>query len=73
MSEIDAETRRIMGSPDDAKAKLIAAGKLFRSLQGPFIASRAEHDKRELLAREAKTRLAEAALLWLWHEENPDE
>lgn len=61
----------IMGTPEEAKAKLMAATAKYREYRQPLIASAAEHKARESREREARFRLAEAAMLWLWHEERP--
>ena len=66
------DDRKFMGTADEAKAALIERAKAWRELIQPLIAEAAEHKKRDILEREAKSRLANAALLWLWHEENPE-
>ena len=60
-----------MGTMADAEAALEARGRAWRELRQPAIATRAEHRETEAKEREARIRLAEAALLWLWHRENP--
>ena len=68
---MDREDRKYMGMPEDAKASLIEKARAWRELRQPLIATAKEHKKREAAEREAKFVLANAALLWLWHEENP--
>lgn len=63
--------REIMGTVEDAKATLIAATREWRELRQPLIASAKEHRQREAQEQEALFRLGNAAMLWLWHEENP--
>lgn len=66
-----AENRRYMGTAEEARLGLVKAAVDYRAYQGPHIATGKEHRKREALAHEAGNRLKAAALLWLWHEENP--
>lgn len=58
-----------MGTMAEAEAALEARGRTWRALRQPAIATRAEHRETEAKEREARIRLAEAALLWLWHRE----
>lgn len=67
------DDRKFMGTPDEAKAGLIEAARVYRSYQGAHIDSAKGHRQREIQSREAGARLTSAALLWLWHEENPAE
>ena len=67
----DVDDRKFMGTPEAAKDGLVEAARVYRSYQGPRMDTAAGHKKHEVLEREAKTRLASAALLWLWHEEHP--
>lgn len=60
-----------MGTMAEAEATLEARGRTWRELRQPTIATRAEHKETEAKEREARIRLAEAAVLWLWHRENP--
>ena len=60
-----------MGTMAAAEAALEARGRTWRELRQPAIATRAKHRETEAKEREARLRLAEAALLWLWHRENP--
>jgi hypothetical protein len=68
MSEDD---RKYMGTPEAAKADLMAKLERWRELRQPLIAAPAEHKKREAEERELRFTIANAGLLWLWHEENP--
>lgn len=63
--------RQYMGTPEDAKADLITKTVAWRAFRQPTMATAAQHRKNEAAEREAGFRLANAALLWLWHEENP--
>ena len=67
MSEQD--DRQYMGTAEEAYAALVAAAKAWREYRKPLIATRAEHKKQDALERDARFSLANAALLWLWHEE----
>ena len=67
-----ANDREFMGTPEAAKARLIEKARAWREYRQPLIATAKEHKKHAALEREAKFQLANAALLWLWHEENPD-
>lgn len=68
---VSDEDRRIMGTAADAKAGLIAAAEKYRSYRQPRMDTAAGHRKHEAERHEAQNRLSQAALLWLWHEENP--
>jgi hypothetical protein len=63
--------REFMGTPEAAKADLIVKAKAWRELRQPSMATPREHRKRDAADAEARFQLANAALLWLWHEENP--
>lgn len=65
------EDRAIMGTPEAAKAALIEKSREWRRLRQPSMDTAAGHRKTEILEREARFQLANAALLWLWHEEHP--
>lgn len=65
------DDRKYMGTPAEAKAKLIDASRAWRMLRQPSIATPAGHAAVDAKEREARFQLANAALLWLWHEENP--
>ena len=60
-----------MGTPQEARDGLIAAARLWRELRQPIMATPKELRAIEGREREARFQLANAALLWLWHEENP--
>jgi hypothetical protein len=63
--------RQYMGTADDAKAALIDKSRVWRDLRQPRIDTPRGHRKVELQEQEARFQLANAAMLWLWHEENP--
>ena len=65
------DDREVMGTPEAAKAALIERAREWRSLRQPSMDTRAGHRKIEIQEREVRFQLANAALLWLWHEENP--
>lgn len=65
------DDRKYMGTPEAAKVGLIEAARKYRSYQGPRIDTPKGHKQHEARAREAGVQLMSAALLWLWHEENP--
>lgn len=66
-----AEDASCMGTPEEARQALIDMGRRWRELRQPLIASAAQHKKRDAMEREARFQLANAALHWLWHEEQP--
>lgn len=68
MSEDD---RRYMGSPEDAKSALMDKAREWKELRQPLIASATEQRKRTVRDQQVRFELANAALLWLWHEEHP--
>lgn len=65
------EDRQFMGSPADATADLIAKAREWRQLRQPVMADRKTREKLDLSERKVRFELANAALLWLWHQENP--
>lgn len=67
----DSTDRQYMGSPEDAKAVLIEKSRAWRELRQPSMDTSAGHRKRQAQEHEIRFQLANAALLWLWHEENP--
>ena len=67
------DDRKYMGTAAEAKAGLVTAAQKYRSYQGPRMDTAAGHRKHEAESRDAGVRLMSAALLWLWHEENPDD
>ena len=58
-----------MGTPEEARAELMERTRDYRSFRQPLMAPASVHKEREAQEREACFRLAQAALLWLWHEE----
>lgn len=68
VSELD---RTVMGTPEAAKAALIEKAREWRLLRQPQIATRAEIKRNDMREHQVRFELANAVLLWLWHEENP--
>ena len=66
-----ATDRSIMGSPEDAEAALIEWARKWRECRQPLMATAKEHRRRQAAETEVRFRLSNAALLWLWHKENP--
>lgn len=60
-----------MGSPLAAAEKLAELARRWREMRQPSIATAAEHKKQHALEHEVRFQLANAALMWLWHRENP--
>lgn len=60
----------MMGTRDEAYAALIAKARKWRELRQPIIADRRELREIDREERQVRFELANAALLWLWHEEN---
>jgi hypothetical protein len=71
MSE-NTEDRKYMGTKNEAEAKLIAASRAWRETRQPMMGTRADLNANDVAERELRFCLANAALLWLWHQENPD-
>lgn len=67
----DALDRQYMGTAVDAKTALLEKTRAWRETRQPSMATSAEHRKSETLERQLRFELANAALLWLWHEEHP--
>lgn len=67
------DDRKFMGTAEDAKQALIEKARLWREYRQPLIATSKEHKRRDVMEHEARFQLANAALLWLWHEENPSD
>jgi len=65
--------RQYMGTTADAKVALIEKARIWRELRQPRMDTRSGHRKIEAQEQEARFQLANAALLWLWHEENPEQ
>lgn len=68
-----SEDRQYMGTAADAKSALIEKAKAWRETRQPSMDTAAGHRERDSVEREQRFQLANAALLWLWHEENPDQ
>lgn len=60
-----------MGTLAAAEVDLEAKAKRWREFRQPSIDTKEGHRERESQEREARFQLANAALLWLWHRENP--
>lgn len=58
-----------MGTPEQARQALITKAAEWRAFRQPIIGTAAALRKRDIGEREARFQLANAALLWLWHEE----
>jgi hypothetical protein len=65
------DDRQYMGTAEDAKTALIEKSRAWRQLRQPSMDTSAGHRKTEAKEHEARFQLANAALLWLWHEEHP--
>jgi hypothetical protein len=65
------DDRQYMGTPEAAKAALIEKSRAWRQLRQPSMATAAGHRKTQAKEHEVRFQLANAALLWLWHEEHP--
>lgn len=61
-----------MGTPEEARQGLIDKARAWRALRQPLIAPAREQKAREAADREARFQLANAAVLWLWHEEQKE-
>jgi hypothetical protein len=68
--EMSAEDRAIMGTPREAHLDLIEKARAWRDLRQPLIATAKLQRERDQLERRARLELANAALLWLWHQED---
>jgi hypothetical protein len=66
-----SDDRSVMGTPEAAKEALICHARAWREIRQPSMDTRAGHNARDVNEREIRFQLANAALLWLWHEENP--
>lgn len=69
MTEVD--DAGLMGDPAEAKTALLEKARAWRELRQPSIDSAAGHRATEKNEHQVRFELANAALLWLWHEENP--
>jgi hypothetical protein len=70
---VSAEDRAVMGTPEAAKEALFAKVREYRECRQPRMAPAAEHRRIEKREHQVRFELAEAAMLFLWHEENPAE
>ena len=61
-----------MGSRAEAREKLVEKARAYRGFQGAYVGTAADMRRRDRLEHEARNQLANAALLWLWHEESAD-
>ncbi len=68
---VSAEVRALMGTADAARDALIAKAREWRELRQPLIAPHKVHRDKELRERQVRFELANVALHWLWHQENP--
>jgi|HubBroStandDraft_2_1064218.scaffolds.fasta_scaffold2434461_1 hypothetical protein len=64
--------RHVMGSPEGAHEALVAKAREWRALRQPQIATSAELKRNDVRESQVRFELANAALLWLWHEEHPE-
>jgi hypothetical protein len=70
MSEkLSEETRALMGTFAAAESALAEAAAVWRQFRQPRVDTAAGHKRADAMEREARFRLANAALLWLWHVE----
>lgn len=70
MGAVAADDRKLMGTQDQAREALIEKARAWRELRQPSIATASEHRRIDKLEHQIRFELANAALLWLWHEEN---
>lgn len=66
-----AQDRKYMGTKEDARLALVEKTTAWRALRQPIMGSARIVKDIERREHEARFQLANAALLWLWHEENP--
>lgn len=67
------EARRVMGSLGEAEEALKAKTAAWRKLRQPIMGTAAALRENDKLEHQARFELANAAVLWLWHQENPEE
>lgn len=67
---LEDATDTAMGTMEKAIFSLAAKTRIWRKLRQPLVASPAEQKARDLAEREARFQVANAALHWLWHQEN---
>ena len=68
--EVTELDREIMGTPERAYAALMEKAREWRKLRQPMMATAKELRERDKREHQVRFELANAALLWLWHEEN---
>lgn len=69
---MDSATKEIpayMGTREEARAKLLEAARLYRETMQPAFLTASEIKKKDAITHERRSRLANAALLWVWFEE----
>ena len=66
-----SEDRALMGAPEAAREALAAKAREWRDLRQPIMATPKELKARDAREHQVRFELANAVLLWLWHEENP--
>lgn len=71
MNLVSDADRTVMGTPEAAHEALVAKAREWRELRQPLMATSAVLKKRDAREHDVRFQLANAALLWLWHEENP--
>ena len=67
---VSDEDRRIMGTAEDAQAALILKAREWRELRQPIMATAKELWARDRQEHQVRFELANAAVLWLWHQEH---
>lgn len=67
-----AEDRQYMGTKGDAEAALIEKARAWRETRQPVIGPAHTVRAMEKLDQQFRFELANAAVLWLWHIENPE-
>ena len=65
--EPGADECRVMGTRDEAEAKLIAAWLKWCEYQGAFVGTAKEHRQRDAVGREMANRFVQAAATLAWH------
>lgn len=73
IQQMVGDLKAAMGTPEAARAKLIAAARKFRELRKPMFGTKGEIKLNDQSTREAQNQLANDALLWLWHVEDARE
>lgn len=67
---VTEQDRKLMGTQEQAYDNLVEKTRDWRALRQPVMGTPKELRERDAAEREARFQLANAALLWLWHEEN---